>query len=60
VATLPEVEAQGWSLNPGRYVGTEVEELDDEVFAESSLPRMSSYVSWPSGQRSCSRASIRC
>ena len=21
VATLPEIEAQGWSLNPGRYVG---------------------------------------
>lgn len=34
VATLAEVEAQGWSLNPGRYVGTEVEELDQEVFAE--------------------------
>ncbi|MGI8846133.1 MAG: type I restriction-modification system subunit M [Thermoleophilaceae bacterium] len=34
VATIREVEAQGWSLNPGRYVGTEVEELDDEVFAE--------------------------
>ena len=34
VATIEEVEAQGWSLNPGRYVGTEVEELDDEVFEE--------------------------
>ena len=21
VATLSEIEAQGWSLNPGRYVG---------------------------------------
>jgi type I restriction enzyme M protein len=21
VATLAEIEAQGWSLNPGRYVG---------------------------------------
>lgn len=29
-----EIEAQGWSLNPGRYVGTEVEDLDDEVFEE--------------------------
>lgn len=34
VATVEEIEAQGWSLNPGRYVGTEVEELDDEVFEE--------------------------
>jgi type I restriction enzyme M protein len=34
VATIDEVEAQGWSLNPGRYVGTEVEDLDDEVFEE--------------------------
>ncbi len=34
VATIDEIEAQGWSLNPGRYVGTEVEELDDEVFEE--------------------------
>ena len=29
-----EIEAQGWSLNPGRYVGTEVEELEDEEFEE--------------------------
>ena len=34
VATVAEIEAQGWSLNPGRYVGTEVVELDDEVFEE--------------------------
>jgi len=34
VATIVEIEAQGWSLNPGRYVGTEVEDLDDEVFEE--------------------------
>lgn len=34
VATIAEIEAQGWSLNPGRYVGTEVEELDEEVFEE--------------------------
>ncbi|MGI9098105.1 MAG: type I restriction-modification system subunit M [Solirubrobacteraceae bacterium] len=34
VATTAEIEAQGWSLNPGRYVGTEVEDLDDEVFEE--------------------------
>ena len=34
IATLAEIEAQAWSLNPGRYVGTEVEDLDDEVFEE--------------------------
>ena len=34
VATIEDIEAQGWSLNPGRYVGTEVEELDEEVFEE--------------------------
>jgi type I restriction enzyme M protein len=30
IATLTEVEAQGWSLNPGRYVG--VKEQDDDGF----------------------------
>ncbi|MGI8727437.1 MAG: N-6 DNA methylase [Solirubrobacterales bacterium] len=35
VSTLAEIdEAQGWSLNPGRYVGTEIEELEDEEFEE--------------------------
>ncbi len=34
VATTQEIEEQGWSLNPGRYVGTEVEDLEDEVFEE--------------------------
>lgn len=34
VATIAEIEAQGWSLNPGRYVGTEVDDLEDEVFEE--------------------------
>jgi type I restriction enzyme M protein len=34
VATIDEIASQGWSLNPGRYVGTEVEDLDDEVFEE--------------------------
>jgi type I restriction enzyme M protein len=28
VATRPEIEAQGWSLNPGRYIGTAA--TDDE------------------------------
>ena len=31
-ATIAEVEAQGWSLNPGRYVGTKAEEFDEDDF----------------------------
>lgn len=34
VATVSEIEAQGWSLNPGRYVGVAEREADDFVFAE--------------------------
>jgi type I restriction enzyme M protein len=34
-ASLPEIEAQGWSLNPGRYVGVAPgEEVSDEDFKE--------------------------
>jgi type I restriction enzyme M protein len=33
VATTAEIEAQGWSLNPGRYVGTAVVEEDEGDFA---------------------------
>lgn len=32
VAKLDEIEAQGWSLNPGRYVGVAVQEEDDVDF----------------------------
>jgi len=34
VANLDEIEEQGWSLNPGRYVGVAAREADDFVFAE--------------------------
>jgi type I restriction enzyme M protein len=34
VATLKEIEAQGWSLNPGRYVGVAEKGEDDFDFAE--------------------------
>jgi len=34
VATLAEIEAQGWSLNPGRYVGVAAREEDDFDFKE--------------------------
>jgi len=34
-ATLKEIEAQGWSLNPGRYVGVAAgEAMSDEDFKE--------------------------
>ena len=33
-ATLEEVEAQGWSLNPGRYVGVGERAADEFDFAE--------------------------
>lgn len=34
VATRAEIEAQGWSLNPGRYIGTAAVEDDGEDFTE--------------------------
>lgn len=33
VATIAEIETQGWSLNPGRYVGTAVGQEDEGDFA---------------------------
>jgi type I restriction enzyme M protein len=33
-ATLSEIEAQGWSLNPGRYTGTALVDEDDGDFPE--------------------------
>ena len=34
VATIKEIEAQGWSLNPGRYIGVAEGEADDFDFKE--------------------------
>jgi type I restriction enzyme M protein len=34
VSTRAEIEAQGWSLNPGRYVGVADRGPDDFDFAE--------------------------
>ncbi len=34
IATCAEIEAQGWSLNPGRYTGTTAADDDDEDFTE--------------------------
>ena len=36
VATAAEIEAQGWSLNPGRYTGTAAVDDDDDDFAEKA------------------------
>ncbi|WP_441001133.1 type I restriction-modification system subunit M [Fodinibius sp. SL11] len=34
VATVEDIEEQGWSLNPGRYVGVQKDELDLDDFNE--------------------------
>jgi type I restriction enzyme M protein len=34
VTTLSEIESQGWSLNPGRYVGVAASEEEDFDFKE--------------------------
>ena len=34
VATIKEIKAQGWSLNPGRYVGVAAREEEDFDFYE--------------------------
>ncbi len=34
MATVAEIEAQGWSLNPGRYVGVADREVEAFDFAE--------------------------
>ncbi len=34
VASIDEIEENGWSLAPGRYVDPVVERLDDEVFSQ--------------------------
>ncbi len=34
IATIAEIEAQGWSLNPGRYVGVDEQTTDDFDFTE--------------------------
>ena len=34
MATIGEIEAQGWSLNPGRYVGVTERAADEFDFAE--------------------------
>ena len=40
VATVEEIEAQGWSLNPGRYVGVPEREEDDDFDFEARLTEL--------------------
>lgn len=42
-ATIADIESHGFVLTPGRYVGAEAEEVDDEPFAEK-FPRLLSEV----------------
>jgi type I restriction enzyme M protein len=49
IATLDQVEAQGWSLNPGRYVGTTVV-ADDGVDFEARLEELAEEFAALSGQ----------
>ncbi len=39
VATVAEIEAQGWSLNPGRYVGTETVRRRRRTTSPNASPR---------------------
>ncbi len=34
LASNDDIQKQGWSLTPGRYVGVKIEKLDDDVFKE--------------------------
>ena len=34
ISSTDDIEKQGWSLNPGRYVGVKIETLDEGVFKE--------------------------
>jgi type I restriction enzyme M protein len=40
VATLDEIEAQGWSLNPGRYVGVPEREEDPDFDFQEALTEL--------------------
>jgi type I restriction enzyme M protein len=42
VASLKEIEEQGWSLNPGRYVGVKLIELSSEVEVKNQLLKLNS------------------
>lgn len=62
-ASRDEIAGQGWSLNPGRYVGVaKGEELSDEISKRSSKPSTRNskcstprHGSWRSGSRRTSR-----
>ena len=43
MASLKEVEAQGWSLNPGRYVGVAAGELLSDADFKEKLEILNVY-----------------
>jgi len=45
LASIDEIEAQGWSLNPGRYVGNREGETDDFDFIERMSKLAEEFVS---------------
>jgi len=58
VATIDEIEAQDWSLNPGRYVGVKVETMDEGVFQER-ITQLTTEFNELSGQAAQLTASIQ-
>lgn len=44
VATIEEVEKQGWSLNPGRYVGAQDKQVDEKDFTERMNELRSEFI----------------
>jgi type I restriction enzyme M protein len=44
-ATIADIEAQGWSLNPARYVGTAAVDDDHEVFVEQMVTLYEEFAS---------------
>ena len=59
VATRAEIEAQGWSLNPGRYTGTAAIDDDDEDFAEKLEGLYEEFTPQRRGRRAASEGRRR-
>jgi type I restriction enzyme M protein len=59
IAAVAEIEAQGWSLNPGRYTGTAATEDDGEDFTEK-LASLYDEFSHLSDEADILRAKVDC
>jgi len=57
-ANLKEIEKHGFVLTPGRYVGFEIEEEDDEVF-EEKMKRLTKELNEQFGQSSALEDKIK-